>query len=302
MDFSPLPVSEKAVYDRLLSQGDLRGCEYNFTNLYLWGRQSVAEYAGNLLFFNQFDRQSVYLYPVGQGDRKAAIDAIIADAQARSIPCRLTSLLAEDAAELEALYPGRFCFHSDRDSFDYVYAIEDLAQMRGRKYQAKRNHIHRFYDAYPDCTVCALTEAEMPALSEFLSQWYEDRLREDPHADFHAEQIALRRAMRHYAALGMDGIYLRSGEKILAMAMGSPLSARTYDIQFEKAAEDIDGAYPAVCQAFARYLSDKYPAVAYLNREDDLGIEGLRKSKLSYHPHHMIEKKWAHLREEGYDD
>ena len=85
------------------------------------------------------------------------------------------------------------------------------------------------------------------------------------------------------------------------MTIGSRLSPDTFDIHFEKALDTADGAYVAINNGFARYLREKYPDIAYLNREDDMGIEGLRKAKLSYCPHHMIEKSWAHLTEDGYD-
>ena len=86
------------------------------------------------------------------------------------------------------------------------------------------------------------------------------------------------------------------------MTMGSRLSADTYDIHFEKAREDADGAYPAINCEFARYLRLKYPDVKFLNREDDMGLEGLRKAKLSYYPDHMVEKYKALLGEDIYED
>jgi hypothetical protein len=85
------------------------------------------------------------------------------------------------------------------------------------------------------------------------------------------------------------------------MTMGSRLSRNTFDIHFEKAREDVDGAYAAINCEFARYLRLKYPDVEFLNREDDVGLEGLRKAKLSYLPHHMVEKCWGYLAED-YDE
>ena len=94
---------------------------------------------------------------------------------------------------------------------------------------------------------------------------------------------------------------LRDGDSILAFTMGRPLSNDTFDIHFEKARQDVDGAYTVINCEFARYLRKKYPSLQYLNREDDLGLEGLRKAKLSYYPHHLVEKCWACLLEDGYD-
>ena len=99
----------------------------------------------------------------------------------------------------------------------------------------------------------------------------------------------------------MEGLLLICDGKVIAMTMGSALSNDTFDIHFEKATEGYDGAYAAINREFARYLREKYPALQWLNREDDMGLEGLRKAKLSYYPDQLIEKWWACLKEEGYD-
>jgi len=99
----------------------------------------------------------------------------------------------------------------------------------------------------------------------------------------------------------MEGLVLTEKGRIIAMTLGSFLSENTFDVQFEKALEGYDGAYAVINREFARYLREKYPALQWLNREDDLGLEGLRKAKLSYCPHRLVEKRWACLKEDGYD-
>lgn len=300
IDFQPLTVERKAQYDSILMRAGERGCEYSFTNLYLWGRQCAAELEGGMAFFSQFNRRSVYLYPVG-GDRKAILDAIILDAAQRGIPCRLTGLTQDDCAELERLFPGRFRYHFDRDSYDYIYDIHDLADLKGRKFQRKRNHLNRFLDAHPDHTLEAITDENLPQVQALVQQWYEMRRQEDPRSDFHMEQAALAKALKHRNELGMEGLLLMDGDQLLAMTLGSRLSEDTFDIHFEKALDRADGAYAAINRGFAAYLRDRYPAIRWLNREDDMGLEGLRKAKISYCPDHMIEKSWACLLENGYD-
>ena len=106
------------------------------------------------------------------------------------------------------------------------------------------------------------------------------------------------RVLNHWGDLGMDGLVLMDGREILAITMGSRLSSDTFDIHFEKAKEGIAGAYNAINCHFARHLRLKYPEVQFLNREEDMGLEGLRSSKLSYRPHHMVEKYRAVVRED----
>ena len=99
----------------------------------------------------------------------------------------------------------------------------------------------------------------------------------------------------------MEGLILTQGEQILAFTLGGFLSQDTFDVNFEKALDTADGAYPAINQAFAQYLRSKYPQLKWLDREDDMGLEGLRKAKLSYCPDHMVEKHWACLLEDEYE-
>ena len=162
----------------------------------------------------------------------------------------------------------------------------------------KRNHTNRFRADHPEYTVVPLTSCNMPMAQHMINDWYATRLKEDPEGDYMLENIALAKACRCYDALGMDGILLLEGDQVLAVTMGSRMAKDTFDIHFEKAREDVDGAYTVVNQEFARYLRQKYPDVAYLDREDDMGLEGLRKAKLSYHPHHMIDKHRAYVAEE----
>ena len=300
LNFTPLKPEDKAVYDEFLLNCGERGCEYSFANLFLWGRQKATVHEENLAFFCQFNRRSVYLFPLGE-DLKPTIDAIISDSRKRGIPCRLTGLVQADIEKLEGWYPGQFYFNPDRDSFDYIYSIEALAELKGKKLQRKRNHCNRFRLLHPGCTVLPITDENTPQVLSMVEAWYKEKKAADPTADFHLEQAAVTKALQHRQALGMEGLVLMDKEKPIAMTMGSRLSSDTFDIHFEKALEGYDGAYAFINREFARYLQEKYPDVKWLNREDDLGLEGLRKAKLSYCPDRLVEKSWACLKEAGYD-
>lgn len=298
IDFHRLKLSQKEEYEQILFSVPPRGCEYSFANLSFWGRQQAAFLHGCVAFFSHFYGRSIYPYPIGNGDRRAVVEEIIQDARARGIPCRFAGMTEADQAELESWFPGQFLIHSSRDNFDYVYAIDDLADLRGRKFQKKRNHANRFRTEHPEYQVVPLTVCNMALAQHMVNDWYLKRMREDPHGDYTLENLALARAFQNYTALGMEGILLMDQGKVLAVTLGSRMGVDTFDIHFEKAREDVDGAYTVVNQEFARYLRLKAPQTAFLNREDDLGLEGLRKAKLSYNPHHLVEKYHATLEED----
>ena len=293
IDFQRMQPDRKAEYEEILFSCPPRGCEYSFSNLFLWGRQEVAFIQGCVAFFSHFYGRSVYPYPIGSGDKRAVLEEIFRDAAERGIPCRLTGLTEADRRELEAWFPDKFLLRSSRDTFDYVYAIDDLADLKGRKFQKKRNHTNRFRAEHPDYQVLPLTVCNLGMARHMVNDWYMQRMKDDPDGDYLLENIALARAFQNYGALGMEGIMLLEDQRVLAVTMGSRMGPDTFDIHFEKAREDVDGAYTVVNQEFARYLRLKYPETAYLDREDDMGLEGLRRAKLSYNPHHMAEKYHA---------
>ncbi len=301
INFQRLTLQQKPQYEALLLSGDPRGCEYSFANQFLWGRQQAAFLHGCVAFFAHFDGRSVYPYPIGNGDRRAVLEEIMADAKDRGIPCRIVSMTDRDTRELAEWFPGKFQLRSDRDSFDYVYAIEDLAELKGRKYQKKRNHYNRYKAANPDYRLIPLDCCNLDQARRMVDGWFYQRMRADTDHSYLLENLAMARAFQNYEGLAMEGAMLVSHGETVAVTMATRLSPDTFDVHFEKAREDVEGAYAAVNCEFAQYLRGKYPEVNFLNREDYLGLEGLRKAKLSYLPHHMQEKHWAYIWEDVHD-
>ena len=300
--FHRATLAHKAQYESILMASPERGCEYSFANLFLWGRQEIAFLEGCVVFFSHFFGRSVYPYPIGSGNKKAALEAILDDSRQRGIPCRITGMTEADRQELESLFPEKFVVRPARDSFDYVYAVDALADLKGKKLQKKRNHVNRFRAEHPDYQVEPICCENFSRIQHMVNDWYVSRKISDPQGDYFLESLAMAKGFRHYADLTLEGIALLEDRRVLAVTLGSRLSPNMMDIHFEKALEDIPGAYNAVNCEFARYIRCKYPEIQFLNREDDMGLEGLRKAKLSYNPDHMIEKYQACLMEDIYED
>lgn len=298
--FKPFIPEEREKYAPYLSLGKDRGCEYSFANFCMWGRQQGAIIEDGLVFFSQFNQKTVYPFPLG-ANRKALVERLMEDAKQRGIALRLTGLLAEDCRELYTLFPGQFRFHNARSDYDYIYNVEDLAFLKGKAYQSKRNFANRFQKNHPDCRVVPISKENLAQVEQMLEIWYADRQEKDPQGDYHMEKAALRKALTYMEQLQLEGIALMEENRVLAMTLGSRLTEDTFDVHFEKALETEEGAYARINQAFAGYLMEKYPALRYLNREDDMGLEGLRRAKLSYRPVRLIEKYWACLKDECYD-
>lgn len=293
IDFIPANTTHKKLYSSFFTDNRERGCEYSFANLIMWGQQNIATLDGNLVRLSYYGGHIAYAFPVGNGDKHKVLSAVIEDAKERNIPCVFMGVYEEDKEVLEALFADKFRFVLSRDSFDYVYDINDLCELSGRKYHQKRNHLHRFKEAFPDYTVEEITKDNISLVKDFASSWYKEKLSQNPVSDFDMEQIALGKAMQNYEALGMEGLLLKNNDEVLGFTIGSKLSDNTFDIHFEKAKDKIQGAYAAINNEFAIHLRSKYPRVLFLNREEDMGIEGLRRAKESYRPHHLVEKYMA---------
>ena len=184
--FERLDPAHKGEYDPLLRRSSHRGCTFSFANLYIWGRQSVARVGEDLLIFSHYAGRTMYPYPVCAGDPRPALNALMADARERGIPFRLSGLNREDVEHLQSWYPDQFVFHCGRGGHDYVYAIDDLADLKGKKYQPKRNHINRFLAAYPNVRILPLSEETLPAARALADRWHarrdpeEEQLKLDP--------------------------------------------------------------------------------------------------------------------------
>ncbi len=296
IDFQIPQPSDKAWVDARLAGGDFRGCEYSFTNLLVWVSaydQRIADVDGSLLVRVRGAWGAGYLWPAGRGPVDGLLARLEEDARERGEPFRLVCITPAQAQELERLRPGQFRIAPDRAGWDYLYDIDKLADLGGRKLHSKRNHCKRFQENNPTWVYEDLTKEALGECLEMDKQW--DKLSREREGiaeakDMTNERQALLLAARHFDALKLEGGLIRVFGEVVAFTMGDLLSGDTFDVHFEKAYGELQGAYAMINREFARRVRERHPEVRYLNREDDMGIEGLRKAKESYYPDLMVEK------------
>ncbi len=280
LTFQKPELSDRNWIGELYEASGYRGAEYSFANLYLWSwfYGEVCSYRGWLCQRLHYKGIRQYLFPAGSGDLKQVIDALWEDSRRDGHPFVLRSLTRDTMALLQDLYPDRFTYEENRNAFDYLYEIDTLADLAGKKYQAKRNHINRFVEAHPNWYTEPVTLENLDICRELLEKWLQTH-------DAEGDRRAMEKAFAHFEELGFEGLILWAapGEPV-GFSMGNRISRDTFDVNFEKSFADIQGAYPLVNREFARQVRDRYPEVRYLNREDDMGLENLRKAKESYHP------------------
>ena len=296
LKFDLVKKEDKDWITELLTMEPTMGCEYDFVTNYLWNHvfhRRVARCGDRLVMRLLEGKDVCYTYPVGRGPLTPVLDEMEADAKEHGVPLRMVCVPTAFWEKIEAECPGRFVAEADRDSFDYIYAIDKLADLKGKKMHAKRNHINRFNENCPDWMFEPMTAANLEECYAMAEEWKNRRWEEATEQEkrqYTDERAAIGRALENMEELGIEGGLIRVEGRVVAFAVGSRLSLDGYDIHFEKAYDDIQGAYSAINREMARYVRSKYPDVKWINREDDVGIEGLRKAKLSYHPDLLLEK------------
>ena len=281
----------------LLRREGLALCDYSFPVLYCWRetyRFRLCRFGGRVLVRLTIPDGPACLWPAGEGDPAPAVEALRKDAHSRGEPLRLLGLTEDRLGWLEARYPGRFAFSHYRDGDNYLYRTQRLADLAGKKLHAKRNHIHRFEAACPHWFSAPLTDADTADCLALEERWLAEAMgREGSPASLLGEHRAVTEALLHREALGMEGIVLREGERLLAFSLGAPLTETVFDVHFERGDGAVPGAYAAVNRAFARAVRDTHPELTFLNREEDMGLAGLRQAKLSYAPDALLVYKCA---------
>ncbi len=304
MEFRNAELSDRQAVNEAYAKAEQMGCEYGFATTYAWAEEFDTQIAfeGGSLFVRH---GNAFLFPCG-GDLRADILKLADFARKQGDTLRFCAVTPEQKEELETLFPGCFAFSGVRDAFDYLYEIDRLADLSGRDLAKKRNHIKHFEAACPDWRFEPIGPDNIAECRGMDRGWYRHKLEtEDPAEDameiemLSGDNTALALCLKDMDALGMDGGLIRAGGRVIAITLGSVLACGSvFDVNFEKAFTDADGSYTIINREFARYIRQKHPAVRYLNREEDIGIEGLRKSKLSYHPDILLEKSMAVMQKE----
>lgn len=296
LSFQPITLSDRPTIVRYTLRGRSQNCDYAFANMYCWRglyRSEWAEREGFLLIRFHIDGGEAigYMQPIGEGDFTHLLPLLEADAAALGEPLRLIGLTSEGAELVKRVWGDRLLVTSDRNYFDYLYTQESLAQLVGKHYQPKRNHINRFTALYPTHRYEPLTAQHAEACLELEREWCRQRegCREGVLA---AERSAMECAFRHFEELGLEGGALYVEDRLVAFTYGSAVTEDTFVVHAEKADTNYEGAFAMINRSLARQLADRY---RWINREEDLGIEGLRKAKLSYSPVALVEKWTARL-------
>lgn len=293
MEFRNIRADDEAAFKRLAAE--TQNSSYNFITNYVWGGDDLKiAIEDDCIFLLWNINGSIFMqYPIGKGDTKNAAQKAVEFFNDRlHMPARFTSLCKQNLSELEELFPNSFTVFADRDNFDYIYFSESLAALSGKKLHAKRNHANRFYRTN-NYHYRRMTRADAQKCKRLFMLWLSEKTGDDPFLKRSCK--ATFKLLDSVGSFGLVGGVIDVGGEIVACSVGEKTHTDTALIHAEFANTAFEGSYAAINQQF---VLNEWQGVKYINREEDMGDEGLRKAKLSYQPALLL-KEYCAFQTEG---
>lgn len=296
MRFKKLDLEDKKIIDKYIYPYKFLSCEYSFTSLYIWKDACDVEYTifMDALIIKKKDFQGNYhfMQPLGYSKEnlKEIIEALKAFRAENNMKYLFKDLEESFIQEVNALFNEKyeFCIKEDRDNFDYLYEAQKLMSFSGKKLHAKKNHYNFFTKNYnyKVVDIDINDEKVINDVSEAAEKWYRETDEKD--SKLYYELLAIKDIINNMNILNLHGVAVYVDEKLAAFSIGERLNEKLAVIHIEKGARNINGVYSFI----AKTLIDRcFNNAEIINREQDLGIEGLRKAKMSYYPL-KLEKKF----------
>lgn len=294
-EFKPVTLADKSWMQPLIDREDCRSADFSFMNIYAWSDTYEARAAilcGCLIVRTVVDGVPAYSFPIGSENGEetgCALRQLYDYVHAAGEAFRVQSITAERLEDVERHLPCSFEIIPQTDLFDYVYSAEKLISLSGKKLHAKRNFVNRF-EAENNWSFEGVNADNLAACMQMDAVW---ATFQEASQTISGERLAMQKAFDAYDYLGLDGGILRVNGEPVAFTIGEKLCSDTYVVHFEKSVSDLRGVYPMINREFVRHICEKYPEIRYINREEDMGLENLRKAKHSYYPDFMVEKYMA---------
>ncbi len=291
MTWNQVTLSDKPLFDRYFQARRYENSWFTFTNLFIWRDtyQPFWSLQGDVLQVRFVLAEGPCLLPPflpGPGGFAEAVDSMAATAVAAGEMFLMWGLSPEMLQELGPHATDKYQIASQRDRFDYLYQVADLRDLAGRKFHRKKNFLNRFRADNPEWSYQPIAADCIEDCLSVATQWCDQR-ECDAHGDLTNEHAAIREALTHFETLELAGGLIRLNGRPEAFSFGERLNDDTVVVHVEKADPEIPGLDAAINQACCEYAWSGYE---FVNREEDLGSDGLRKAKESYNPVRLVEK------------
>ena len=298
INFQPVRIDDRSTIQPFFDKSIYQNCDFSFSNIFSWSHYYQTTFAvhEDFLFFRFEPKEATpgYLFPLEKDKKKEeglrrALEILMADAKERGHELRIYGITAKMFQEIDSALPKKFTYKKTRAWYEYIYSSEDLLHLIGKKFQTKRNHINKFKRTY-EWEYLPIKREIIPDCIELYERWCGENGGCKSQESLIEEHIATRKIFEFYEELELIGGALRINGEILAYSFGQPLGTNTFGVHAEKCLYEIDGGFTMINQQFVEHNCAGY---TFINREEDLGLESLRKAKLSYHPVILLEKGYV---------
>ena len=292
LNFKKIEIADKEICKKFLKNENELSCENSFVNMLIWQSTYNYMYAvkdGNLFIKSNEGNKEVFRLPIGN-DVCSGIEEIL-----KFTGGHLPDFWTPDGESFRFIpdsFKKLYDIQEERDSFDYVYLQKDLSELKGKKYHSKRNHISAFSKQF-DWHYEKITDRNVDKIKECSEKWYKEA--DDKFDNYMlAEKKGIDIMLKNLDELEITGGAIFVGDSAVAFTLGSNLNSYVFNTFVEKALSEYSGAYTVINREFA---ANELGDFEYINREDDMGLEGLRKAKLSYKPVAFVKKYYCSPKE-----
>ncbi len=294
--FKPITLEDQALFSRIFAAVKPIASELTFPYLFMWKCDYNLSYTiaeDHLCLISQSRIYSPFAFcpiPVdGKRDDakfKGALGIIEAYFMEHDFPLQFGRVEEARLDELRSVYGERLKVEFLDSASDYMYHASDLINLAGKKYSGKRNHISQFLRQYGDYEYVTVNETNLGECRRILDEWCDRNESECVHPD-NCERLACYELLDNWSKLPLKGALIKVAGRFEALTVGEQLNPETAAIRIEKGNSQIHGIYTVINRDFCAH---EWSHMKYINREEDMGLEGLRKSKLSYNPAFMVNK------------
>lgn len=294
MDFKEITLEDKSILERYFKKWAAGNSEHSFANLYIWRNSWLTKYAivDDILFMSMSyvlgEGPTLYFAPLPykEEDYCKAMDILKEHLRQTGHKFEMRAVTKNTLEYIKQHCGREIDVRHDMDISEYVYLVKDLIDLAGRKYHAKRNHISKFLREHPNAEFSLLKKEDVAECIRLYNVWLEKKNDDDTYSESE-EGDAVKCALNSMEELGLIGCVIRINGEVVAFSIGERVTDEMALIHIEKANPDIPGLYSYINREF---LSNCFADLKYVNREEDMGIPGLRKAKMSYYPYMMIDK------------
>lgn len=286
LEFKKIEIDDFENYHRLMGKSQEFSCENAFVNLLVWQKvynNMLCIFDDKVFVKSGTADDEIFSLPIGSCDLKENIE-ILKEYLGGKMP-KIWAQEGPNFTQFKEFFGDEYTFLEDKDYYDYIYLQSDLANLSGKKYHSKRNHISAFSKKY-DWHYEKIGNDNIEKVKLCFEKWYSENAERMDELML-CEKQGIETVLDNMELLDVSGGAIVVEDNVVAFSLGSAINNRVYDVHFEKALSEYQGAYATINREFAKNELSDYE---FINREDDMGIEGLRKAKLSYKPVRLIKK------------